>query len=124
MNAAAGALERIVAVVGPAGIVSSDAAAGMLVDERRLFRGAALGVVRPASAAEVAAVIRICREARLAVVPQGGNTGYCGGATPFDSRREILLSLARMNRSRLACTTPRRRSGAASAPSTASASSR
>ena len=100
MNAAAGALERIAAVVGPAGIVAPDAAAGMLVDERRLYRGAALGIVQPGSTAEVAAVIRICREARLAVVPQGGNTGYCGGATPFDARREILLSLARLNRIR------------------------
>jgi FAD/FMN-containing dehydrogenase len=100
MNAAADALERIAAVVGPGGIVAPEAAAAMLVDERRLYRGAALGVVQPASTAEVAAVIRICREARLAVVPQGGNTGYCGGATPFDARREILLSLARLNRIR------------------------
>jgi len=100
MAVAARALERIAAVVGPAGVVVPDDAAGMLVDERRLYRGAALGVVRPASTAEVAAVIRICREARLAVVPQGGNTGYCGGATPFDSQREILLSLSRLNRIR------------------------
>jgi D-lactate dehydrogenase (cytochrome) len=100
MNAAAGALGRIEAVVGPAGIVARDDAAAMLVDERRLYGGAALAVVRPASTAEVAAVITICREARLAVVPQGGNTGYCGGATPFDARREILLSLARLNRIR------------------------
>jgi FAD/FMN-containing dehydrogenase len=100
MNAVDGALERIAAVVGPAGIVAQDAAAAMLVDERRLYRGAALAVVRPASTAEVAAVIAICREARLAVVPQGGNTGYCGGATPFDARGEILLSLARLNRIR------------------------
>ena len=100
MAVAARALERIAAVVGPAGVVVPDDAAGMLVDERRLYRGAALGVVRPASTAEVAAVIGICREARLAVVPQGGNTGYCGGATPFDSQREILLSLSRLNRIR------------------------
>jgi FAD/FMN-containing dehydrogenase len=100
MTVAARALERIAAVVGAAGIVAPDAAAGMLVDERRLYRGAALGVVQPASTAEVAAVIRLCREAHLAVVPQGGNTGYCGGATPFDARREILLSLARLNRVR------------------------
>jgi FAD/FMN-containing dehydrogenase len=100
MDAASRALERIAAAVGPAGIVAPDDAAGMLVDERRLYRGAALAVVRPASTVEVAAVIAICREARLAVVPQGGNTGYCGGATPFDARREILLSLARLNRIR------------------------
>jgi D-lactate dehydrogenase (cytochrome) len=98
VDTAAGALERIAAAVGPAGIVAPDAAAAMLVDERRLYRGGALAVVQPASTAEVAAVIGICRDARLCVVPQGGNTGYCGGATPFDARREILLSLARLNR--------------------------
>jgi FAD/FMN-containing dehydrogenase len=100
MDAAGRALERIAAVVGPGGVVAQEAAAGMLVDERRLYRGAALGVVQPASSYEVAAVLKICREARLGVVPQGGNTGYCGGATPFDARREILLSLARLNRIR------------------------
>ena len=98
MDTATGALERIAAAVGPAGIVAPDAAAAMLVDERRLYRGGALAVVQPASTAEVAAVIGICRDARLGVVPQGGNTGYCGGATPLDARREILLSLARLNR--------------------------
>jgi FAD/FMN-containing dehydrogenase len=57
--------------------------------------------VRPASTEECAAVVRACREARIGVVPQGGNTGYCGGATPFDGkRREILLSLSRLNRVR------------------------
>jgi len=100
MTVAAGALERIAAVVGPAGLVAPDAAASLLIDERRLYRGAALAVVRPASTAEVAAVIAICRDARLAIVPQGGNTGYCGGATPFDARSEILLSLARLDRIR------------------------
>jgi FAD/FMN-containing dehydrogenase len=45
--------------------------------------------------------VRVCHDARIGVVPQGGNTGYCGGATPFDGeRRQILLSLARMNRVR------------------------
>jgi D-lactate dehydrogenase (cytochrome) len=42
----------------------------------------------------------VCNAARIGVVPQGGNTGYCGGATPFDAEQQILLSLARMNRVR------------------------
>jgi FAD/FMN-containing dehydrogenase len=100
MSGAAGALERIAAVVGSNGIVAPEGARGMLEDERRLYRGAALAVVRPASTEQVAAVIKICRDARLGVVPHGGNTGYCGGATPFDAQREILLSLARMDRIR------------------------
>ena len=100
MSEGAGALERIAAVVGSDGIVAAEAARAMLVDERRLYRGAALAVVQPASTGEVAAIVRICRDARLGVVPQGGNTGYCGGATPFDAQREIVLSLARLNRIR------------------------
>jgi D-lactate dehydrogenase (cytochrome) len=44
--------------------------------------------------------VRVCAEAGLGVVPQGGNTGYCGGATPFDGERQVLLSTARLNRLR------------------------
>ena len=94
------ALERIAAIVGASGVVASADAAGLLIDERRLYRGAAALVVRPASTDECARVIRICNEAGIGVVPQGGNTGYCGGATPFDGERQILLSTARMNRMR------------------------
>jgi FAD/FMN-containing dehydrogenase len=57
-------------------------------------------LVRPATAAEVATVVKICAETRTALVPQGGNTGMMGGATPFEHGGEILLSLARMNRIR------------------------
>jgi FAD/FMN-containing dehydrogenase len=95
------ALERIAGVVGSAGIVAGDDAAPLLRDERGLYFGAAALVVLPASVAECAAVVRLCHDARIGVVPQGGNTGYCGGATPFDgARRQILLSLARLNRVR------------------------
>ncbi len=95
------ALERIAAIVGPSGIVAPDDAAPLLRDERGVYRGAAALVVRPASTEECAAVVRVCHGARIGVVPQGGNTGYCGGATPFDGeRRQVLLSLARLNRVR------------------------
>jgi D-lactate dehydrogenase (cytochrome) len=67
-----------------------------LTDQRELYRGRAALIVRPASTAECSAVLRVCNEARLGLVPQGGNTGYCGGATPFDAEREILLSTARL----------------------------
>ena len=93
------ALERIAATVGPAGLVAPADADGMLVDQRGLLNGRAALVVRPATVEECAQVIRVCNEARIGVVPQGGNTGLCGGATPFDvpARREILLSTARLN---------------------------
>jgi D-lactate dehydrogenase (cytochrome) len=95
------ALERIAAIVGPRGLVAPADAAPLLKDERGLYRGAAALVVRPGSVDECADVVRVCNGARIGVVPQGGNTGYCGGATPFDGeRRQILLSLARLNRVR------------------------
>lgn len=53
-----------------------------------------LGLARPASTAEVAGVLHICQAAGVAVVPQGGNTGLCGGAV--GDRGAVLLSLSRM----------------------------
>jgi FAD/FMN-containing dehydrogenase len=95
------ATARIAAAVGPRGIVSAEEAAPLLRDERGLYRGAAALVVRPASTEECAAVVRVCHDARIGVVPQGGNTSYCGGATPFHGERpQILLSMSRMSRVR------------------------
>ena len=54
----------------------------------------------PASTEEVAAVVRICAEARLPIVPQGGNTGLVGGGVPPEDGHNIVLALGRMNRIR------------------------
>ena len=51
-------------------------------EQRGLFIGACAAVVRPASTAEVAEVVRLCAEAGVPVVPQGGNTGLVGGGVP------------------------------------------
>jgi FAD/FMN-containing dehydrogenase len=72
----------------------------MLRDHRALYRGHALAVVAPADTAAVARVLAYCNEHRIGVVPQGGNTSYCGGATPDASSSQVLLSLARLNRIR------------------------
>ncbi|MEO8466018.1 MAG: FAD-binding oxidoreductase [Gammaproteobacteria bacterium] len=96
----ASALADIARIVGPAGVLAGADAAPLLRDERGLYRGAAALVVRPSTVEQVAAVVRVCHDARLGVVPQGGNTGYCGGATPFDGERQVLLSLSRLNRVR------------------------
>src|SRR5438067_1220606 len=67
-------------------------------DWRRQYSANAECVVRPASTSEVSAVIALCAREKIAVVPQGGNTGLVGGSVPTGERREIVLSLARMNR--------------------------
>ena len=92
------ALERIEEVVGRRGVVEGLAAESYLRDERGLYSGQAAAVVRPASTEECARVIRICGDAGIGVVPQGGNTGYCGGATAFDEVAQIVMNLSRMNR--------------------------
>ena len=51
-------------------------------DWTRRWQGSALAVVRPANTPEVAAVVAACAQARVAVVPQGGNTGLVGGSVP------------------------------------------
>jgi D-lactate dehydrogenase (cytochrome) len=71
-----------------------------LVDHRRLYRGATPAVVLPASTAEVSRLLAWCNDAGVAVVPQGGNTGYCGGATPDESGRQVVLALRRLDRIR------------------------
>lgn len=70
-----------------------------LVDERGAFRGESPILLRPASTAEVAAAVRLCAEAGVAVVPQGGRTGLCGGTVPTGPG-QALLGLDRMNRIR------------------------
>ncbi|MGC2461240.1 MAG: FAD-binding oxidoreductase [Steroidobacteraceae bacterium] len=89
------------ALVGADGVLTEGAdTASFLVDERRLYRGRALAVALPRTVEQVARVVGWCNEHRLGLVPQGGNTGYCGGATPDESGRQLLLSLRRLNRIR------------------------
>ena len=79
---------------------SPDAVAPYLTDFRRLYQGSAALVLLPRSVDEVAGILRICNRAEAAVVPHGGNTSYCGGATPDDTGAQIVLSLRRLNRVR------------------------
>jgi FAD/FMN-containing dehydrogenase len=89
------------ALVGADGVLTADAdTAPFLVDQRQLYHGRALAVVLPRTVEQVASVVGWCNGQRLGVVPQGGNTGYCGGATPDESGRQLLLSLRRLNRIR------------------------
>ncbi|MDF1481623.1 FAD-binding oxidoreductase [Extensimonas sp. H3M7-6] len=84
-------------IVGPAEVHNEGDLSAWEQDWRRRARGKALAVVRPASAQEVAAVVRACAAAGTPIVPQGGNTGLSLGATPDASGREIVLSLTRLN---------------------------
>jgi FAD/FMN-containing dehydrogenase len=94
-------LARIKSVVGPKGWLSDPHdIEPHLVEPRGLYHGATRLVVRPASTEEVAAVVKLCAAAKLAIVPQGGNTGLVGAQVPPEDGNNIVLSLARLNKIR------------------------
>ncbi len=80
------------------GIIEDDALmARYLVERRELYQGRTRAVLRPASTAEVAAIMKIAHETGTPIVPQGGNTGLVGGQIPFEDGAELVLSLERLN---------------------------
>jgi FAD/FMN-containing dehydrogenase len=93
--------DRLAAIVGARHVLTRpDDMAPHLREWRRLFEGRAAAVVRPGSTAEVSAVLALAHAERVPVVPQGGNTGLVGGQIPVAEGREIILSLARLDRVR------------------------
>ncbi len=94
-------LAELKEIVGSGGWLDTPAdIAPLLTDHRRLYQGASPLVLLPRSASEVAAILAICNAREVAVVPQGGNTSYCGAATPDASGTQIVLAMRRMNRVR------------------------
>jgi D-lactate dehydrogenase (cytochrome) len=69
-------------------------------DHRRLYRGRALALALPRSVEDVSRILAFCHAQRIGVVPHGGNTSYCGGATPDESGTQLVLSLRRLDRIR------------------------
>ncbi|MDD0812719.1 FAD-binding oxidoreductase [Curvibacter sp. RS43] len=74
--------------------------ASFVTDWRGKWTGHAWAVVQPDTPEDVARVMRWCHEARVPVVPQGGNTGLSGGSTPDGSGRSVVLSLTRLQKVR------------------------
>ena len=69
-----------------------------LTEERGLYQGSATCVIKPANTAELAAVVAACWERNIPMVPQGGNTGLCGGGVP--QGHAVVISTERLNRIR------------------------
>ena len=82
-------------LLGTKGWLSGADAEPYRQDWLKRYGVAPLGVARPADTAEVAQVVSLCREAGVAVVPQGGNTSLCGAAVAQEAN-VVILSLARM----------------------------
>ena len=96
-------IDRLREVLGAAAVISeTDAMARYCRDWSGDLTGRPLAVVRPPDTRSVAAVMTLCRDHAVAVVPQGGHTGLVGGATPSSAGDELVVSLERMDRVRSA----------------------
>ena len=91
-------LAAAAALLGPRGLTrDDDVMAPWLTDWRGRFTGRALGLASPENTQEVAALVRLCAQYGVRIVPQGGNSGMSGGATPDSSGEQLLLSLRRLD---------------------------
>ena len=94
-------IDDLIGIVGEkAVLIKPDDTASYLSDWHSRYHGTSHAVVLPATTAEVSAVMAYADKNNIIVVPQGGNTGFMGGATPDDSGNSILLSLRRMDKVR------------------------
>ena len=93
-------LDDLRSTLPPVALVADGDRSAWEVDWRRRWHGKALAVVRPGTTEEVAATVRLCAQHGASIVPQGGNTGLVGGSVPDASGRQVVLSLARMQRVR------------------------
>jgi FAD/FMN-containing dehydrogenase len=94
-------IEAIRAVVGERGLLTDPSDTDSACEDwRRLYRAAPAPLSGPATPRKVAAVVRLCAEAGVPIVTQGGNTSMVGGAVPAEDGSELVLSTARLNRVR------------------------
>ena len=93
-------LKQLQDIVGAEQVLTGEEMTPYLVDWRGRYRGQALAVLRPASTEEVAAIVKVCAASKTPIVPSGGNTSMCGGATPDETGRAVVICLARLNKVR------------------------
>ncbi len=85
------------ALLGPRGLThDAEVLAPWLTDWRGRYTGTALAMASPESTEQLAALVRLCAGHGVAIVPQGGNSGMSGGATPDAGGKQLLVSLRRM----------------------------
>ena len=96
-----GLIEQFRAALGKEYVLTDDAdKVPYLTDWRKRYTGKALAVLLPKTTDEVANIVKLCAAHHVAIVPQGGHTGFCGGATPDNSGNQVILNLKRMNQIR------------------------
>ncbi|WP_454739496.1 FAD-binding oxidoreductase [Cupriavidus necator] len=90
-------------LIGEVNVLTADRGedlSSFVKDWRGKFQSPVLAVLRPATTAEVQALVRLAARAGVAIVPQGGNTGLCGASVPTPSGTQVVLQLGRMNKLR------------------------
>jgi FAD/FMN-containing dehydrogenase len=108
MSAVDSVIEKVRSRLGPNAVLAEVAdVEPWLNDWRGRFHGAAKAILAPASSEEVATIVALASEHRVPLVPQGGNTGMVGGATPPVDGSALILSLRRLNRIRSLSTADR-----------------
>ena len=91
-------IEKCQEIIGAEYVYLSDVdKSPFLTDWSKRFTGEALAVLRPKNTNEVAALVALCHSENIAIVPQGGNTGLCGGATPNKNSHCVVISTSRLN---------------------------
>ena len=94
-------IARLTEIVGPEhALTDPDQQLPYLREWRDLYFGKTPLVLRPGSPEDVARILALCNEARVAVVPQAGNTGLVGGQVPFEAGNEIVVSVSRLKKVR------------------------
>jgi FAD/FMN-containing dehydrogenase len=91
-------LSEFESAIGKQYVLAKDEEKGpYLTDWGKRYKGKALAVLKPGNTAEVASLVKICNTYRISIVPQGGNTGLCGGATPDNTGDSVIILLLRLN---------------------------
>ncbi len=91
-------LEPLIDIVGEGDVVRPDEDLAPYTTEwRGIARGMTPLVLKPRDTAQVSQILRYCHQAGIPVVPQGGNTGLCGGAVPDETGEQVVLNLSRLN---------------------------
>ena len=96
-----GLIEQFSSILGEKYVLTQDQdKAPYLTDWRKRYVGKALAVLLPKTTIEVAKIVKLCAANHVSIVPQGGHTGFCGGATPDETGQQVILNLKRMNQIR------------------------
>jgi FAD/FMN-containing dehydrogenase len=94
-------LDRLRAIVGERGLIIDTREQQPYVNDwRDQWHGRAAAVVKPANIDELARVVTLLAQARVPMVPQGGNTSMCGGSVPDTSGSQVVINVSRLNRVR------------------------